>query len=185
MLPRLTPVKSTPKRSPQAKRPATVDRVLFSAALTSGSGSLFSRSMSRLLVAGWSLSASSCAAARRLDLSAEEISTAAFSKASCALMSPSVSVFSAFSIKASLPSSAWSLSSVTALARWARSGENSFKAASADSSSRRTRLGLTTSSAPSGRVAAAPVAASVVLPSCTISALPAAIFTSSASKACT
>jgi hypothetical protein len=110
------PVKTTPRRSPQAKLASTLINARTSCACTAASASTsgFKRSSSSARVAGVRLSVSSFAASRRRAGSAEDTSTAARSSPRSAFNAASVSVFNAFSISGSFDSSAPSRNSRTA-----------------------------------------------------------------------
>ena len=149
------PVKTTARRSPQARRERTDDSACCSATRTSASlsPSAARRSWSRLATALWLLFASSAAAARRLLRSDDETRIVARMRSSWRFSPGSVSAAYAFSTSASDDSSSEALaSSSTAPRRTPTSGESTRRPASAASSAPRVRLLLVTSSAPSGSV---------------------------------
>ena len=158
--PRLTPLNTALRRSPQTSEPSMLAMEATIAAFTSASVSSARRWLSSSLVSGLRLSPSSRAATRRLALSALPSMLAARTSSSCALIFGWVSAASAFSTSGSRDSSGSLNSACAASARTASSLLPSLSAACAASSAPRIRLLLTTSSAVSGTLSSAPVTGS-------------------------
>jgi hypothetical protein len=182
--PRLMPVNSTPRRSPQASRPCTLSATALDGGLDLGSVSVPGFSSSSERVAGSLLPASSGAAASALGRSADEISTAARSR----LSGPSgrhrsrprwPSRSAAACLRRPGPSAR----------RWRR-GARHVGRDQLERGQRRFQLAAHAVvvdhvlGVGRQRGHAAPVAASVALPSRTMKALPPATLTSSSSSAC-
>ena len=183
--PRLSPVNSTPSRSPQARLASMWAMARCSAAFTSASGSSARRWLSSSLTSGLRCAPSASAAARRWLLSSLASQVAARTSSSCARTAGDFSLAKAASISGKRDASG-SLSSARAAAR--RTGSwalPSCSAACAASSAARIRLLLITSSASAGSAAAAPVTGSCARSPSTTSTCPPASLTASLASAST